>query len=138
MALFSIYTKFTDSIKELKAKTKIINKKVQGELALKQAIEALSDSDRVMAERIHAIVTETAPELRPMTWYGMPAYANEEGKIICYFQGADKFFSKCASFGINDTFIQEYVNMWPTVFALSKLTVSEEIIIKELIRKTVG
>lgn len=123
---------------ELKAEAKVSKKREQGETALQEAIAAMPNSDREIAEKIHEIVTETAPELWPKTWYGMPAYANEDGKVICFFQGADKFEARYASFGFNDIAKLDDGNMWPTAFALKKLTATEEKIIKELVTKAVG
>lgn len=124
--------------KELKAEAKTTNKREQGEAALQEAIASMPKSDRDIAERIHKIVTETAPELWPKTWYGMPAYANEDGKVICFFQGAEKAKARYASFGFNDAALLDDGNMWPTAFALTKLTATEENIIKELVKKAVG
>ncbi|MHB1455170.1 MAG: iron chaperone [Saccharofermentanales bacterium] len=121
--------------KELKAETKTSNKREQGEAAVQEVIAAMPESDRDIAERIHRIVTEAAPELWPKTWYGMPAYANADGKVICFFQGAVKFEARYASFGFNDAALLDDGNMWPTAFALTKLTAAEEKQIKELVKK---
>jgi uncharacterized protein YdhG (YjbR/CyaY superfamily) len=93
-------------------------------------------SDREMAEKIHAIVTESAPELSPKTWYGMPAYARD-GKIVCFFQSADKFKVRYATFGFNEDAHLDEGNMWPTSFALTKLTSTEEWRIRELVKRAV-
>ena len=124
--------------KELKAEAKTINKREQGEADVQEAIAAMAKSDRGIAERIHKIVIETSPELWPKTWYGMPAYANADGKVICFFQGAEKAEARYASFGFNDAALLDDGNMWPTAFALTKLTATEENIIKELVKKAVG
>ena len=90
-----------------------------------------------MAERLHAIVKETAPELVPKTWYGMPAYA-KDGKVVCFFQSADKFKARYATFGFNDTANLDDGAMWPTSFALTALTAAEEATIRDLVKKAVS
>jgi uncharacterized protein YdhG (YjbR/CyaY superfamily) len=94
-------------------------------------------ADRALAERVHAIVTESAPELMPKTWYGMPAYA-KDGKVLCFFQSADKFGSRYATFGFNDTANLDEGTMWPTSFALTKLTAAEEARIAALVKQAVS
>jgi uncharacterized protein YdhG (YjbR/CyaY superfamily) len=90
-----------------------------------------------MAQRIHAIVTDTAPDLTPRTWYGMPAYANKDGKVVCFFQDAQKFKARYATFGFNDAANLDRGAMWPTSFALKKLTAAEEKKIGALVKKAV-
>jgi uncharacterized protein YdhG (YjbR/CyaY superfamily) len=90
-----------------------------------------------MAERLHAIVKASAPDLSPKTWYGMPAYARD-GKVVCYFQSADKFDSRYATFGFNDTANLDDGAMWPTSFALKKLTGADEKRIAALVKKAVS
>jgi uncharacterized protein YdhG (YjbR/CyaY superfamily) len=118
--------------KELKA----AQGKADGEKALLAKIAEMPKADRVMAERIHAIVKESAPDLWPRTWYGMPAYA-KDGKVLCYFQSADKFKSRYATFGFNDTANLDKGAMWPTSFALKELTATEEKKIGALVKKAV-
>src|SRR6185503_3504072 len=89
-------------------------------------IAEMPKSDRVMAERIHAIIRANAPALSPKTWYGMPAYANNDGKVICFFQSADKFKARYAQFGFNDDANLDEGAMWPVAFALKELTAAEE------------
>ena len=91
-----------------------------------------------MAERIHAIVKTAAPALAPKTWYGMPAYANESGKVVCFFTAADKFKSRYATFGFNDDAKLDEGTMWPTSFALTKLTAADEAKIGALVKKAVS
>jgi uncharacterized protein YdhG (YjbR/CyaY superfamily) len=98
-------------------------------------IAEMPESDRVMAERIHAIVKANAPELSPKTWYGMPAYANKDGKVVCFFTAADKFKSRYASFGFEEAANLDDGNMWPTAFALKKLTAADEARIAALVKK---
>jgi len=105
---------------------------------LRDKIAEMPASDRVMAERIHAIVTETAPGLAPKTWYGMPAYANEDGKVVCFFQSAAKFDARYATFGFNDVANLDDGAMWPTSFALTDLTVEGEARIAALVKKAVA
>ena len=108
--------------KELKAE----KNKAEAEADVLAKIAEMPDSDRVMAERIHAMVKKSAPNLSARTWYGMPAYANEAGKIVCFFQSADKFKARYATFGFNDSAKLDEGAMWPTAFALKKLTAADE------------
>ena len=102
-----------------------------------EKIAEMPESDRVMAERLHAIVTETAPELTPKTWYGMPAYA-KDGKVICFFKAADKFKSRYATFGFEEDAMIDDGNMWATSWALTKLTHADENTIADLVKKAVS
>jgi len=124
--------------KELKAEQRRGAARADGERDLLEKIAQMPDSDRVMAERIHAVITAGAPELAPKTWYGMPAYANEDGKIVCFFQAADKFKARYATFGFNDDANLDEGSMWPTSWALTKLTAADEKKIGELVKKAVG
>ena len=119
--------------KELKAEAE----KADGEAALLAKIAEMPEPDRSMAERIHVIVTASAPALTPKTWYGMPAYARD-GKVVCFFQSADKFKARYATFGFNDTANLDDGAMWPTAFALKELTATEEARIAALVKKAVG
>ena len=123
--------------KELKAEARANKDKAAGENAVFAAIAEMPEADRVMAERIHAIVTASAPDLWPKTWYGMPAYARD-GKVVCFFQSADKFKARYATFGFNDVANLDEGAMWPTSFALKKLTAAEEATIGELVKKAVS
>jgi uncharacterized protein YdhG (YjbR/CyaY superfamily) len=107
----------------------------EGEKDLLEKVAEMPEADRLMAERIHAIVTANAPDLLPKTWYGMPAYANEDGKVVCFFQAADKFKARYATLGFNDTANLDEGNMWPTAFALKELTAAEEKKIAELVTR---
>lgn len=113
-------------------------KREDGERALLEKIAEMSEPDRRMAERIHAIVIAAAPELWPKTWYRMPAYAREGKTVVCFFQGADKFEARYATFGFNDAANLDEGNMWPTAFALTELTEAEAARIAELVRKAVN
>ena len=112
--------------------------KSEGENALLAKIAAMPEPDKTMAKRLHAIIKVSAPTLTPKTWYGMPAYANKEGKVICFFQSADKFKARYATFGFSDAANLDEGDMWPTSFALKKLTKSEEIKIAKLVKKAVS
>ena len=123
--------------KELKAEARANKKKAEGESDLLAKIAEMPKSDRVMAERLHAIVKASAPELAPRTWYGMPAYA-KDGKVVCFFQSAHKFKSRYATFGFSDRANLDQGAMWPTSFALKELTAAEERKIVALVKKAVS
>jgi uncharacterized protein YdhG (YjbR/CyaY superfamily) len=123
---------------ELKAEARASKNREAGEKAIFAAIEEMEAADRALAERLHEIITDTAPELMPKTWYGMPAYANKDGKVICFFQAASKFNSRYATFGFQHDAYLDDGNMWPTSFALIKLTPAEEAKIKDLVKKAVS
>ena len=105
--------------------------------ALLAKIAEMPEPDRAMAERLHAIVKASAPSLSPKTWYGMPAY-EKDGKVVCFFQSADKFKARYATFGFNDSANLDEGAMWPTSFALTKLTAADEKRIGALVKKAVG
>jgi uncharacterized protein YdhG (YjbR/CyaY superfamily) len=109
-------------------------KQVDEEGAVLTKIAEMEQPDRAMAERIHAVVRAAAPELSPKLWYGMPAYA-KDGKVVCFFQTAQKFNARYATFGFNDTANLDDGAMWPTAFALMELTAAEEARIGELVKK---
>jgi uncharacterized protein YdhG (YjbR/CyaY superfamily) len=108
--------------------------KADGESDLLAKIAEMPESDRVMAERLHAIIKATAPDLLPKTWYGMPAYA-KDGNVVCFFQSAQKFNSRYATFGFSDKANLDEGAMWPTAFALTELTAADESRIGALVRK---
>jgi uncharacterized protein YdhG (YjbR/CyaY superfamily) len=112
--------------------------KKDGESDLLAKVAEMSETDRAIAERVHAIVTANAPDLSPKTWYGMPAYANKDGKVVCFFQSADKFKSRYATFGFNDSANLDDGSMWPTAFALKKVTATEEARIAALVKQAVS
>ena len=111
--------------------------KTDGESDVLAKIAEMQEPDRSMAERLHAIITASAPALEPKTWYGMPAYA-KGGKVICFFQPAQKFNSRYATFGFNDDANLDEGTMWPTSFALTKLTAADEARIGELVKRAVS
>lgn len=109
--------------------------KAAGEADLLEKVADMPDADRVMAERIHSIVKEVAPGLTSRTWYGMPAYANEAGKVVCFFQAAAKFNARYATFGFNDVATLDDGNMWPVAWALTSITPADEKMIAALLKK---
>ena len=123
-----------DRVRELKAE----KNKADGETALLAKVANLPEPDRSMAKRLHAIVKATAPQLAPKTWYGMPAYANAEGKVVCFFQPAPRFGVRYATFGFNDTAKLDDGAMWATGFALQTLGAAEEKNIAALVKRAVG
>jgi uncharacterized protein YdhG (YjbR/CyaY superfamily) len=112
-------------------------KEANGESDVLAKIAEMSEPDRAMAERLHAIVKAGAPALSPRTWYGMPAYA-KDGKIVCFFQSAQKFKTRYATFGFSDKANLDEGAMWPTAFALKELTAAEEARISALVKKAVS
>ncbi len=123
--------------KELKAEARANKKREDGERDLLEKIAEMPEADRTIAERVHEIVKANAPSLFPKTWYGMPAYANDDGKVVCFFQAAAKFESRYATFGFNDTANLDEGVMWPTAFAITALSAGEEAKIAELVKKAV-
>ncbi|AYC43751.1 iron chaperone [Streptomyces griseorubiginosus] len=113
------------------------DKAAEDEAAVVAKIAEMQDSDRVMAERIHAVVKASAPDLAPKLWYGMPAYA-KDGKVVCFFQSAQKFNARYATFGFNDKAELDEGTMWPTAFALTRLTAADEARIGELVKRAAG
>ena len=124
--------------RELKAEARRGKDREAGERDVLAKLAEMPDADRAMATRIHEIVKTSAPDLSPKTWYGMPAYANKDGKVVCYFQDAAKFKSRYATFGFNDDANLDDGNMWPTSFALKKLTAADEKRIAALVKKAVS
>jgi len=110
----------------------------EGEGAVLAKIAEMPEPDRVLAERIHAIVKANAPGLAPKTWYGMPAYADKDGKVVCFFQAADKFKARYATLGFDQAANLDEGSMWATAWALKELTPAEEARIAELVKKAVS
>ena len=123
---------------ELKAEERASKNKAAGEKILLAAIAKMPEPDRSMAKRIHEIVKATAPNLFPKTWYGMPAYANKDGKVVCFFQAASKFKYRYATLGFQEDAHLDEGAIWPTSFALMKLTAVEESKIAALVKKAVS
>ncbi len=126
------------AMRERAAELKAEARKADGEKTLLAKVKEMPEADRVMAERIHEIVKANAPDLSPKTWYGMPAYADKDGKVVIYFQDAAKFDSRYATFGFNDAANLDDGAMWPTSFALKKLTAADEKKIAALVKKAVS
>jgi uncharacterized protein YdhG (YjbR/CyaY superfamily) len=122
---------------ELKAEARASKDRAAGEKAVLAKIAEMPGPDRAMAERLHALITASAPDLSPKTWYGMPAYA-KEGKVVCYFTPASKFKERYATFGFNASANLDEGSMWPTSFALKKLAAAEEKRIAALVKKAVS
>jgi uncharacterized protein YdhG (YjbR/CyaY superfamily) len=126
------------AMKERAAELKAEKNKADGEKVLLAKVAEFRGKDREMATRIHEIVKTTAPSLLPKTWYGMPAWANKDGKVVCYFQDAAKFKSRYATFGFSDLANIDAGSMWPTSFALMELTAADEKKIAALVKKAVS
>ena len=124
--------------KELKAEARANKDKAEGESDVLAKIAEMPESDRTMAERIHAVIKASAPDLVPRTWYGMPAYANKDGKVVCFFTPAAKFKERYATFGFNADANLDEGSMWPTSWALTKLTAADEKRIRALVKKAVS
>jgi uncharacterized protein YdhG (YjbR/CyaY superfamily) len=124
--------------RELKAEARAGKDRAAGESDVLAKIAEMPEPDRAMAKRLHAIIKASAPVLSPKTWYGMPAYANKDGKVVCYFTPASKFKSRYATFGFNDDANLDAGNMWPTSFAVKELTAADEARITALVKKAVG
>ena len=125
------------AMKERAQELKAEARRADGEEAVLAAIAKMPEPDRSMATRLHALIKASAPTLTPKTWYGMPAYARDD-KVVCFFQSADKFKSRYATFGFNDTANLDQGAMWPTSFALKELTAAEETKIGKLVKKAVS
>lgn len=125
------------ALQERTRELKAAKKGAEAEQAVLDAIAALSDDERPLAERVHALIRQAAPELAPRTWYGMPAYA-KDGKVICFFKAASKFDVRYAELGFNEPANLDDGNMWPTVYAITKVTAAEERKILDLVKTAVS
>ena len=130
---------FTDeekaAMRERAREQKMSASRAEGERDLLEKIAAMSERDRAMATRLHTLITASAPDLAPKTWYGMPAYANKDGKIICFFQPAEKFKTRYATLGFNDSAHLDDGAMWPVAYALKELTAADEAKIAALVKQ---
>ena len=126
------------AMKERAAELKAEKNRADGEATLLAKVAEMPPADRSMAKKLHAIVTANAPDLAPKTWYGMPAYATAEGKVLCFFQSAAKFGTRYATFGFTDEANLDKDSMWPTYFALKKLGPAEEKKLAALVKKAVS
>jgi len=124
--------------KELAAEARSNKNKVQGENDVHKAIAEMSEPDRTMAKRLHEIIKASAPTLSSKTWYGMPAYTNNDGKVVCFFQSAGKFKARYATLGFNDAANLDEGSMWATAFALRRLTSTEEAKIIAIVKKAIN
>ena len=122
----------------MRARAKELKANEDGETAVQEALAKMTPKDRALGKRIHAIVRESAPDLTPKTWYGMPAYANKDGKVVVFFRDAAKFKERYAMLGFNDRATLDSGNMWPVAFALTELTAADERKIATLVKKAVG
>ena len=120
----------------MKARAKELKEQTDGETAVREAIAKMSPSDRAIAKKLHELIKAAAPDLTPKTWYGMPAYA-KDGKVVCFFRDAGKFKDRYATFGFNDSATLDEGSMWPTAWALPKLTAADETKISALVKKAV-
>jgi uncharacterized protein YdhG (YjbR/CyaY superfamily) len=125
------------ALKETVQERKAAERGENDEKALLAKIAEMSGSDRAIAKRLHELVKSSAPTLSPKTWYGMPAYADKDGKVVCFFTPADKFKSRYATFGFNDAANLDEGTMWPTSFALKELTAADAAKIGALVKKAV-
>jgi len=126
-----------DAMKDRVQEQKVASRKADGESEVLAKIAEMREPDRAMARRLHAIIKTSAPALSPRTWYGMPAYA-KDGKVLCFFQSAQKFKTRYATFGFNDAAKLDEGAMWPVAFALTKLTADDEARIGALVKKAVS
>ena len=122
----------------MRARAKELKAAAEGEETVLSALAAMSPDDRALGERIHAIVKKNAPDLTPKTWYGMPAYANKDGKVVLFFRNAEKFKERYAMLGFNDTANLDDGSLWPVAFALTKLTKADEARIAKLLKQAVS
>ena len=119
----------------MRARAKELKAAEDGEIAVRAALDQMSPDDRKIGERIHALVRESAPSLTPKTWYGMPAYANKGGKVVCFFRSAEKFKERYAMLGFNDSAKLDDGAIWPVAFALKELTPADEARIAALVKQ---
>jgi uncharacterized protein YdhG (YjbR/CyaY superfamily) len=122
----------------MRARAKELKAAEDGETAVRGALAKMSPDDRALGERFHALVTKSAPGLTPKTWYGMPAYANKDGKVVCFFRDAGKFKERYAMVGFNDTANLDHGSMWPIAYALKKLTKADETKLRALVKQAVS
>ena len=122
----------------MRARARELKSAADGESAVLEALAKMSASDRALGKRIHALVKKSAPDLSPKTWYGMPAYANKDGKVVCFFRDAGKFKERYAMLGFNDSANLDQGSMWPIAYALKKLTKADEATIGKLVKKAVS
>ena len=128
----------TEEKAAMRARARELKAAAEGEEAVLAALKAMSPDDRSLGERIHEIVKKTAPDLMPKTWYGMPAYADKNGKVVVFFRNAEKFKERYAMLGFQDNANLDDGSMWPVAFALTKLTKADETKIAKLVKQAVS
>jgi uncharacterized protein YdhG (YjbR/CyaY superfamily) len=122
----------------MRARAKELKAAEEDEEAIAAALKKMSPADRSLGKRVHELVKATAPDLTPKTWYGMPAYANKDGKVVCYFKNAGKFKMRYSEFGFNEAANLDDGSMWPIVYAITKLTKADEARITKLVKQAVS
>ena len=122
----------------MRARAKELKAAADGETAVREALAKMTPKDRAIGKRVHELVKDAAPGLTPKTWYGMPAYANKDGKVVCFFRDAGKFKERYSMFGFNDSAQLDSGSMWPIAYALTELTPADEKKLRTLVKKAVG
>ena len=122
----------------MRARAKELKAAADGETAVGEALAKMAPKDREIGKRVHELVKDAAPSLTPKTWYGMPAYANKDGKVVCFFRNAGKFKERYSMFGFNDSAQLDDGSMWPIAYALKELTAADEKKLRALVKKAVG
>jgi uncharacterized protein YdhG (YjbR/CyaY superfamily) len=122
----------------MRARAKELKAAEQGEAAVTAALEKMAPADRAIGTRVHELVKEAAPDLTPKTWYGMPAYANGDGKVVVYFRDAGKFKERYSMLGFNEAANLDQGSMWPVAYALPELTKADEAKVRSLVKKAAG
>jgi uncharacterized protein YdhG (YjbR/CyaY superfamily) len=122
----------------MRARAKELKAAQEGEEAIAAALKKMAPADRAIGKRVHEIVKKAAPDLTPKTWYGMPAYANSDGRVVCYFRDAGKFKERYSQFGFNESANLDDGSMWPIAYALPKLTKADEAKIAKLVKQAVS
>jgi uncharacterized protein YdhG (YjbR/CyaY superfamily) len=122
----------------MRARAKELKANADGERAVQDSLAAMTPGDRAIGQRLHELIRESAPELTPKTWYGMPAYANKDGKVVCYYRNAGKFKERYGMFGFNDAANLDDGSVWPIAYAIKELTASDEAKIRTLVKKALS
>jgi len=122
----------------MRARAKELKANEDGEKAVSEAIAKMTPADRALAKQLHALVKDAAPDLTPKTWYGMPAYANKDGKVVCFFRDAGKFKDRYSTFGFNDAAKLDDGSMWPIAYAVTKLSPADEKKLRARVKKAVS
>jgi uncharacterized protein YdhG (YjbR/CyaY superfamily) len=121
----------------MRARAKELKESQDGDKAIQEAFKKMTPADRALAKKVDGLVRQAAPGLMPKTWYGMPAYANSDGKVVCFFKNAGKFKARYSELGFNEAANLDSGGMWPTVFAVTKLTAADEAKISKLVKQAV-